>query len=99
MNQVYSGLKNDENDGMTHLGQMVKDGWVFGFIPDTEDCAGWDSGQMQSLYDKICNEWKKYANLPSMLPEDLRKRHAKIYEDAIKFAKVNGWDPVLGDDD
>ena len=95
----YAGLKNDENGGMTHFGQMVKDGWVFGLIPDTEDCTGWDSGQMQNLYDKICNEWEKYANLPSLLPDELKQRHAKIYEDAIKYARVNGWDPELGDDD
>ena len=75
---VYSGLKNDENGGMTHFGQMVKDGWVSGLIPDTEDCTGWDSGQMQNLYDKICHEWGKYANLPSLLPEDLKKRHERF---------------------
>ena len=91
---VYSGLKNDENGGMTHFGQMVKDGWVFGLIPDSEDCTGWDSGQMQNLYDKICNEWEKYANLPSLLPEELRNRHAKIYQDAIKHACMGILDLV-----
>ena len=95
----YSGLKNDGNGGMTHFGKMVKDGWVFGIIPDSEDCKGWDSGQMQALSDKICNEWKKYANLPSLLPDGLKQRHAKIYQDAIAYAKEHGWNPDLGDDD
>jgi len=49
----YAGLHNDQNGGMTHWGQMVKDAWVFGLIPDTEDCAGWTDGQLQVLYEKI----------------------------------------------
>ena len=96
---VYSGLKNDENGGMTDLGQMVRDGWVFGLIPDAEDCANWDAGQMQLLYEKVYAEWEKYAHLPSRLPDELRVRHEKIYQDAIAHAKANGWNPELGDDD
>ena len=99
MEQRYSGLRNDVNGGMTHFGQMVKDGWVFGLIPDTEDCSNWNAGQMQALYEKIYAEWEKYAHLPSHLPDELRTRHAKIYQDAIRRAKANGWDPELGDDD
>lgn len=99
MVRQYSGLKNDANGGMTHFGKMVKDGWLFGLIPDTEDCAGWDNGQMQNLYDKACAEWEKYANLPSLLPDGLKQRHTKIYQDAINYAKANGWNPELGDDD
>lgn len=99
MEQRYAGLRNDKNGGMTHFGQMVRDGWVFGLIPDTEDCANWDAGQMQVLYEKIYAEWEKYAHLPSRLPDELRERHAKIYQDAIAHAKANGWDPKLGDDD
>lgn len=99
MEQRYSGLRNDVNGGMTHFGQMVKDGWVFGLIPDTEDCSNWNAGQMQTLYEKIYAEWEKYAHLPSRLPDELRTRHAKIYQDAIKHAKANGWDPELGEDD
>ncbi len=98
MKQCYVGLRNDENGGMTDLGQMVKDGWVFGLIPDAEDCANWDAGQMQALYEKVYAEWEKYAHLPSHLPDELRVRHAKIYQDAIAHAKANGWDAELGDD-
>ena len=36
MEQRYAGLFKDENGGMTNLGQIVKDGWVFSLIPDTE---------------------------------------------------------------
>jgi len=95
----YAGLTNDENCGMTHFGQMVKDAWVFGLIPDSEDCAGWDNGQMQVLYERICEQWEPYANLPSRLPKELLERHTLIYREAISYAKANGWDPELGDDD
>ena len=84
---------------MTHFGQMVRDGWVFGIIPETQDCANWDAGQMQLLYEKVYAEWEKYAHLPSRLPDELRVRHEKIYQDAIAHAKANGWNPELGDDD
>ena len=98
MKQRYVGLRNEVNSGMTHFGQMVRDGWVFGIIPETQDCVNWDAGQMQLLYEKVYAEWEKYAHLPSHLPDELRARHAKIYQDAIAHAKASGWNPELGDD-
>lgn len=95
----YVGLHNDENGGMTHWGQMVKDAWVFGLIPDEEDCAGWTDGQMQVLYEKIWTEWEKFAHLPSRLPQELQGRYMRIHQEAIARAKAKGWDPELGDDD
>jgi hypothetical protein len=95
----YVGLYNDDNFGMTHWGQMVKDAWVFGLIPDTEDCAGWSAGQMQVLYERIWAEWEKYAHLPSRLPEALQQRYLRIHQEAIERAKSKGWDPELGEDD
>lgn len=95
----YAGYYEDENYGMTHFGQMVRDAWTFGLIPETEDCKGWNAAQMQMLYDKICAEWDKYGHLPSRLPEELRARHVRIYEAAIARAKADGWDPELGEDD
>jgi len=100
MSQItYAGLRNDENGGMTNLGQIVKDGWLFGFIPEDDDCAGWNAGQIQVLYEKTHAEWEKYGHLPSHLPPDLLKKYMEIHETAIKHAKENGWDPELGDDD
>lgn len=99
MKQRYVGLRKEINGGMTHFGQMVRDGWVFGIIPDSEDCTNWDAGQMQLLYEKVYAEWEKYAHLPSRLPAELRMRHEKIYREAIARAKASGWNPELGDDD
>jgi len=98
MQTTYVGLNNDHH-GITQLGRIVLDGRVFGFIPETEDCTGWDLGRMQLLMDKVQAEWDKYANLPSRLPPDLLKRHGELYERAIETARSKGWDPELGDDE
>ncbi|MFZ5484722.1 MAG: hypothetical protein ACOZB0_10890 [Pseudomonadota bacterium] len=95
---IYVGLHQDKH-GMTQLGRIVLDGWLFGFIPETEDCAGWEFGRMQMLMDRVQDEWDKYGNLPSRLPDDLRQRHAALYAQAMAWAKGKGWDPELGDDD
>lgn len=98
MNNTYVGLNKDHH-GITQLGRIVLDGRVFGFIPDTEDCAGWDLGRMQMLMDKISAEWDKYSNLPSRLPPELQQRHTEIYARATADARAKGWNPELGDDE
>jgi len=97
--QRYIGFELDENGGMTHLGRIVLDAWVFDILPENETCAGWTSSQMQILYEKVYAAWEPYAHLPSRLPEELRKRHTRLYEQAIATAKSRGWDPELNDDD
>ncbi len=99
MEQFYAGFYEDENGGMTNLAQIVKDGWVFGLIPESEDCKGWNAGRMQVLYEKTYAEWEKYGHLPSRLPEELLQRYMRIHQQAIARAKANGWDPELGEND
>jgi hypothetical protein len=98
MENTYPGFNNDKH-GITQLGRIVLDGWVFGLIPETEDCAGWTVGRMQGLMEKVQGEWDKVGNLPSRLPPDLRQRHQELYERAMISAREKGWDPELGDDD
>lgn len=98
MKEEYVGFRNDKH-GMTQLGRIVLDGWLFGLIPETEDCAGWDLGRMQILMEKVEIEWDKYGNLPSRLPPELRQRHTEIYARATAIAREKGWNPELGDDD
>ena len=40
----YVGFNQDKH-GITQLGRVVLDAWVFGLIPWTEACAGWDGGR------------------------------------------------------
>jgi hypothetical protein len=94
----YVGLNQDRH-GITQLGRVVMDGWLFGFIPESEDCAGWSLGQMQQLMDKVDREWDKYGNLPSRLPDEMRARHAELYARATERARDKGWDPELGEDE
>ncbi|MBN8475645.1 hypothetical protein [Sulfuritalea sp.] len=98
MNDAYPGLNNDKH-GLTQLGRIVLDGWLFRLIPETEDCTGWSGGRMQALMEQVQTEWDKYANLPSRLPPDLLKRHGELYDQAIRTARAKGWDPELGEDE
>ena len=98
MKEEYVGFRNDKH-GMTQLGRIVLDGWLFGLIPETEDCAGWDLGRMQILMEKVELEWDQYGNLPSRLPPELRQRHTEIYARATVIAREKGWNPELGEDD
>lgn len=95
----YVGLNEDEHGGMTHLGRIVMDGWVFGIIPESETCKGWSAAQIQALYEKVYAAWEPYSHLPSRLPDALRQRHARIYAAAMATGRAQGWDPELGDDD
>lgn len=97
--QYYVGIDQDENGGMTHLGQVVKDAWVFGVIPEAETCAGWTASRMQVLYEKVYAAWEPYGHLPSRLPDEMRERHARIHGAAMERGRKQGWDPELGEDD
>ena len=97
--QTYVGIDKDEKGGLTHLGRMVRDAWVFGILPESETCAGWDHARMQSLYEQVYAAWEPYAHLPSRLPEDLRERHTRLYAQAIATARDEGWDAELGEDE
>lgn len=96
--EVYVGLGADRH-GLTQLGRIVLDARLFGLIPESEDCAGWNPARMQQLMDAVQREWDRHGNLPSRLPEALRVRHLALYDQAIREARRRGWDPELGDAD
>jgi len=93
MTKVYPGLGEDANGGLTPLGKVVMDAWVFSLLPEDEDCAGWDVARMQQLYDQVHRAWEPFGHLPSRLPEALRERHGRIYDAATTRAKAAGWSP------
>ncbi|SER57336.1 hypothetical protein SAMN05421690_103915 [Nitrosomonas sp. Nm51] len=95
----YIGVDQDKNNGLTHLGRIVRDAWVFNILPESETCAGWDRSQMQNLYEKVHAAWEPYGHLPSRLPEELQVRHRRVYDHAIQTAKAKGWNPELDEDD
>jgi len=87
----YIGLNNEINGGMTSIGKIIRDAWVFELIPEIETCEGWDLGRIDALLQKVNNEWDKYGCLVSYLPEELTKRHQRIHGEAFEKAKTSGW--------
>ena len=90
--KVYCGIDNDAFGGMTPLGAIVKDAWLFQLIPETETCQNWTHSQLQDLYDKVQKAWDKHGALVSLLPLDLREKHQRIHDKAILRARELGWD-------
>lgn len=84
-----AGFHHDKH-GVTMMGRVVLDDWLYGFIPETGDCAGWELGRMQVLMEKVEVEWDQYGDRPSRLPDDLRARHAEINARALEEARVRG---------
>ena len=92
--QTYVGIDHELLGGMTPIGKVIRDAWVFGLIPETETCGGWTAAGIDGLLHKVNDEWDKYGCLVSNLPDDLRKRHSEINGPAIEKAKTLGWDPT-----
>ena len=95
---IYAGF-NQDTHGITMLGRIVLDAWVFKLLPKTEDCAGWDLPRMQQLMQQVNERWDEYGTLPSRLPPELRERHTELYTWATTRARERGWNPELGDDE
>lgn len=91
----YPGIDQDHYGGMTPTGNIIRDAWVFGILPETETCAGWTPQVIESLYDKVYRAWEPHGHLVSCLPAQLRERHERIYAAAVERARALGWDPGL----
>ncbi|MBL7003095.1 MAG: hypothetical protein ISR69_03610 [Gammaproteobacteria bacterium] len=87
----YVGLNNEVNGGMTTIGKIIRDAWVFGLIEEAETCEGWNFAGIDALLDKVNKEWDKYGCLVSNLPPELFEKHQKIHDSAILKAKQSGW--------
>ena len=94
--RTYVGL---HNDGMSPTANIVLDAQVFGLLPESETCEGWDTGRLGVLYDKVSAAWSPYGHMASRLPPELQERHTRIYEAAVRAARARGWDPGIDDED
>lgn len=97
--KTYDGIHDDVYGGMTHIGGIIKDAWVFGLLPETQDCAGWSHDRLQVIYDQVSVEWGKYGHLVGNLPPPLRERHDRIHGEAVRRAHELGWDTRLDHED
>ena len=95
----YVGIDNDINGGMTTIGKIIRDAWVFGLLDESETCEGWNLAGIDALLQKVNSEWDKYGCLVRYLPDDLRQRHEKIHGEAMARAKAAGWSGETETDD
>lgn len=91
----YVGIDNEEAGRLTDSARIVMDAWVFEIIPGTETCSDWDELQMRNLAEKVAVAWAQFDNDSANLPEDLRMRHAMIYEHARMRDRDAGWNLEL----
>ncbi len=87
----YIGIDNEVTGGMTTIGKIIRDAWVFGLIEETETCEGWNFAGIDALLDKVNKEWDKYGCMVSALPPELFEKHQRIHDAAIEAAKAAGW--------
>ena len=87
----YVGVHNDVNGGMTTIGKIIRDAWVFGIIEESETCEGWNFAGVDALLDKVNTQWDKYGCLVSHLPPELFEKHQRIHDKAISDARAAGW--------
>lgn len=95
----YPGIHQDPTGAMNPTGNIIRDAWLFGLIPESETCEGWTLQGIDSLYDKVSLEWDKYGHQVSALPPELQERHSRIYTSAMERARELGWNPDLDDED
>jgi hypothetical protein len=96
--QTYTGIHKD-TAGLSPTGNIIRDAWVFGILPESETCEDWTLDRIEAIHEKVSTAWEPYGCLASRLPPELRERHARIYSEAIQRAREQGWNPELGDDD
>ena len=89
----YVGIYNDMFGGMTDTGKIVRDGWIFGLIPETQTCEGWMVQGMQDLWEKVNVKWEEVGFQVSNLSPEVRARFDRIQAEAIDRAKAAGWNP------
>jgi len=87
----YVGINNEVNGGMTTIGKIIRDAWVFDIIEETETCEGWNLAGVDALLDKVNTQWDKYGCLVSHLPPELFEKHQRIHNKAIEDARAAGW--------
>ena len=96
---TYVGIDQEVMGGMTTIGKTIRDAWVFGVIPETENCTGWNLAGIDALLQKVNAEWDKYGCLVSHLPEELMQRHERIHGEAFVNARAAGWSGEFETDD
>ncbi len=91
--QTYCGIYDDKFGGLTALGNLIRDAWVFDILPESQTCKGWAIGAFEQLQDDLEAEKTKYGVSVRSWPEEIQARHFRIQDEAVKRAREHGWDP------
>ena len=97
--KTYIGLHNDATGGMNPIGNIIRDAWVFGIIPETETCEGWTIDRIGALDDEVKKAWEPHEHLASKLPPDLRARYDRIYRQIFEANQQNDKSSDLDEND
>ena len=66
--RIYPGIDKDRYGGMTDIGRIIRDAWVFGLIPETETGIGWTYSRVRgALRSGACavDETRPPGQLPA----------------------------------
>ena len=62
--RLYEGIDKDPKGAMNPTGNIIRDAWVFGLIPETETCEGWNMSGIEALYEKVTQAWNPMPTSP-----------------------------------
>lgn len=82
---------------MSDSGKLMRDAWVFGLLPEGQGVAEQNAMLLQMLAHDVRASWQQHGNCVNCLPRELRNRYTGIHAEAIRRAKMNGWEPEAGD--
>lgn len=91
----YPGLPGDLHGGMTDIGAIIRDAWVLGLLPETQDCRGWTLAQVRALGERVEQAWARHGHSFHALPAALQQRYLRIQESATRRAREHGWRPAV----
>ena len=90
----YPGLHDDLFGGMTDIGAIIRDAWVLGVLPETQDCRGWPLARIRQLHAQVDAAWAPYQHQVSRLPPALRARYMRIHTEHTRRGREQGWRPA-----
>lgn len=89
----YPGLPDDLYGGMTDIGVIIRDAWVLGVLPESQNCRGWTLAELRALRARVARAWAAHGDSFVTLPAALKQRYLRIHEAATRRGREHGWRP------
>ena len=86
--KTYMGIDKDPKGAMNATGNIIRDAWLFGLIPETETCEGFTVFEFQRLdlaimdFSEVYAEFVEAAKLPDEAATlvEIQRRIEAYYE-------------------